>query len=55
MSLDVLRKLPKVELHLHLEGAVDAGTLADLAAAHDVELPAHDDPADLDRYDSLVD
>ncbi len=50
-----LRKMPKAELHLHLEGAVDASTFAELAAHHGLELPPHDQVADLYSYDSLAD
>jgi adenosine deaminase len=54
MSLEsFVRKLPKTELHLHLEGAVAPGTLADLARANGVTLPQHDDPADLFSFDDL--
>ena len=42
-----LRQMPKAELHLHLEGAVDAATFASLAAKHSLELPPHDEVADL--------
>lgn len=56
MQIDeALRLMPKTELHLHLEGAVDAATLADLATKHNLELPAHDQPAELYQYDSLAD
>ncbi|MEW6060076.1 MAG: adenosine deaminase [Actinomycetota bacterium] len=34
-----LAALPKVDLHIHLEGAMRASTVADLAARHRVELP----------------
>ena len=51
----VLRRMPKAELHLHLEGAVDAATFAELAANHGLELPAHEQVADLYEYDSLAD
>lgn len=49
---EILRRLPKAELHLHLEGAVSALTFAELAAKHAVELP-EGDPADLYTYDTL--
>lgn len=56
MDIDTaISRMPKAELHLHLEGAVDAATFAELAQKHGIELPAYDDPADLYRYDSLVD
>ena len=51
----VLRRMPKAELHLHLEGAVDAATFAELAHKHGLELPAHEQVADLYEYDSLAD
>ncbi|MCY4663770.1 MAG: adenosine deaminase [Acidimicrobiaceae bacterium] len=50
-----LRAMPKAELHLHLEGAVDASTFAELAAHHGLELPTHEQVADLYQYDSLAD
>jgi adenosine deaminase len=50
-----LRQMPKAELHLHLEGAVDAATFAELAALHELELPPHDEVAGLYQYDSLAD
>jgi adenosine deaminase len=49
-----LRALPKVELHVHVEGAAPASTVADLAASNDVDLGVAD-PADLYVYGDLQD
>ncbi|MCB0997391.1 MAG: hypothetical protein KDB21_20000, partial [Acidimicrobiales bacterium] len=51
-SDDHLRQLPKVELHVHVEGASRAVTIGELAAAHGVAFPVAD-PADLYDFTDL--
>ena len=36
----IIRAMPKVELHVHLEGSIRPGTLLQLAKRHRVSLPA---------------
>jgi adenosine deaminase len=50
--VEALDRLPKVELHCHIEGTMRPQTVADLAAKNGRTLPV-DDPADLYRYGSL--
>jgi adenosine deaminase len=47
-----LRRVPKVELHCHLEGTVRQATFADQARKHGVELPT-DDVDKLYDYDTI--
>ncbi len=49
---DAFDRIPKVELHCHVEGTVRAETVVELARKAGSPLPV-DDPADLYRYDSL--
>jgi len=51
-SAEHLRRLPKVELHCHVEGASRAATIAELAARHGVTLPSSD-PAELYAFSGL--
>ncbi len=51
---DHIRALPKVELHVHVEGAAPPHTIAELARKNGVDLGV-DDPAELYRYDDLAD
>ena len=48
-----VRALPKVELHVHVEGAAPPHTIAELARKNGVDLGV-DDPAELYRYDGLA-
>ena len=43
LTRDVLRRLPKAELHVHLDGSVRPGTLIELARDQNVELPSTDE------------
>ena len=42
--LDFAREMPKVELHVHLEGSIRPTTLLTLAERNGVALPASDLP-----------
>ncbi len=58
ISLDIIKKLPKSDLHVHLDGSVRIDTLIDLAKEYHVELPSYtvDGMRQLvfkDRYNSL--
>lgn len=37
---DFIRAMPKVELHVHLQGSIQPSTLLKLARRHDIDLPA---------------
>jgi adenosine deaminase len=51
-GLDAIDRLPKVELHCHVEGTVRATTVLELARKAGHPLPG-DDPTALYHYDSL--
>jgi adenine deaminase len=52
LTTDHLRRLPKVELHCHVEGAARASTIAELAKRNEVPLPVAD-PSELFRFTDL--
>jgi adenosine deaminase len=52
ISPDHVRRLPKAELHCHIEGASRASTIRELAASHGVRLPV-DDISELYRFSNL--
>jgi adenosine deaminase len=51
---DFLRAMPKVSLHCHLEGSVQAGTVVDLARKYGQELPKYKEPEDLYDYPDIL-
>lgn len=56
MSLeDFARQIPKIELHLHLEGAVRPGTFVELAGKNGIALPPFEAISELYRYENLPD
>ena len=52
---ELVRALPKVELHVHLEGTIQPHTAVDLARKNSVSLPAFDSVEDLYSYSDLAD
>ena len=46
---EMIRKLPKVDVHYHLDGGVRPATIVELAREHGTKLPS-DDPAELSEW-----
>ena len=44
LSLELIEKLPKTDLHVHLDGSLRLSTILDLAEKQKVKLPAYDEP-----------
>ena len=58
ISTDIIEKLPKTDLHVHLDGSLRLSTLIDLAREYNVELPSYTpeglrDLVFKDKYSSL--
>jgi adenosine deaminase len=49
LTPEILHRLPKAELHVHLDGSLRPGTMIDLARAAKISLPSTD-PAALSRF-----
>ena len=43
LSLEDIQRLPKTDLHVHLDGSLRLSTILELARAGDIELPAQDE------------
>ncbi|MBN2430261.1 MAG: adenosine deaminase family protein [Acidobacteria bacterium] len=59
LSKQVIRELPKTDLHLHLDGSLRIGTLLELAREKKIELPSDSEAGMLElvfkeRYDNLT-
>ncbi len=48
---DWVRAMPKAELHLHIDGTLEAGRLLSAASKHDVSIPYTDEASVLAAYD----
>src|SRR5215213_11461282 len=54
LSRDILRRLPKAELHCHLDGSLRPETMIELAREYGLKMP-HDDPERLRAYMKVTD
>src|SRR6476469_5302186 len=52
LPLEFFQKLPKTDLHVHLDGSLRLETILDLARSHGIDLPSTD-PAELRRIMNL--
>ncbi len=52
ISLDLIKKLPKVELHCHLDGSLRINSIIDIAKKNKIKLPSFE-PETLSKIISL--
>ena len=52
ISLELIKKLPKVELHCHLDGSLRINTIIDIAKRNKIKIPSYD-PVALSKIISL--
>ena len=41
ITLEVIRRLPKTDLHVHLDGSLRLATILDLSEKQEVKIPAY--------------
>ena len=54
VPLEIVEKLPKTDLHVHLDGSLRLSTILDLAEKQRIELPAKDEDG-LKRLTDAID
>src|ERR1700749_650599 len=52
VSLELIEKLPKTDLHVHLDGSLRLSTILELAKERNIALPSND-PKELARFMNL--
>lgn len=52
-KIELLKSLPKIEMHIHLEGSIQPGTALELAKKNNIALPPCNSPEELYSYDTL--
>ena len=52
LTREIIKRLPKTDLHVHLDGSVRINTIFELAKKHKVDLP-EDNPEDLKKNSML--
>ncbi|AWC24522.1 Adenine deaminase [Aminobacter sp. MSH1] len=56
MALEAfIRNIPKTEIHIHLEGAINPETFLKLSRKNKLEIPDHKNVSEIYQYDNLLD